>query len=180
MNSNLQKSIDRAMTLMGTPPDYENYISIKINPSQGGCCCPDHCWPETYAAINKYIAPFGRLKERGDVLIEQDKERYVLECHESGPEIIFYGVISGLLASVIAGLVKVIWNALPNEKKQYKTLKITIRRQNKRGEVKEEKIIEIGPNLPDDKIKRLGSIINSMTVKKPKGKKIRRRINKSV
>jgi hypothetical protein len=180
MNDNLKESINRAIKLMRTPHAYENYISIKIKSSQERCCCFNHCWIKTYAAINEYIKPFGELKEDGDVLIKLGEKKYVLECHESGPEIILYGVVSNLIASSIKGLIKIIWNTLQEEKKYYGSLKVTIRHQNKTGKIKEEKLIEIEQNYPDDKIKRLGSIINSKVTRKSKNKTIKKRINKSV
>jgi len=42
----MEKSIDRAITLLDTPVNYDKYISIKIRPEKSGCCC-FHCWPET-------------------------------------------------------------------------------------------------------------------------------------
>ena len=106
----LESSLSRAIRLLNTPKNYENYISIKIKPVQGGCCC-FHCWPKTWAGINKYIAPAGPMRDEGEVLIENDDGKFVLECHESGPEIIIYlgvAVASLNLAKSIVDLVIII------------------------------------------------------------------------
>ena len=158
MGDTFHKSIDRAMKLMGTPSDYENYIVIKIKPAWGGCCC-FHCWPKTWSVINKYITPFGPLEDEGDVLINRGKEKYVLECHESGPEIILYaivsGVISGLIVQSIVGLVTTFLRNLQNEDRNRPgSLKILRRRQIK-GQTEEEEVIEVDLPLSEDVTKQL-------------------------
>jgi len=74
MNKNLETSLDRAICLLGTPKDDDNYVSIKIKPAKGGCCC-FHCWPNTWAGINEYISPCGPIEDEGDVLIEKKKRK---------------------------------------------------------------------------------------------------------
>jgi len=87
MEDKLEKSIDRAISLLKTPKEYEKYISIKLSPPSG-CCCSD-CLPETWQAVNEFITPCGPVGHEGDALIEKDGNRFVLESHEGGPEIIF-------------------------------------------------------------------------------------------
>lgn len=166
MSDNLQNSIDRAIKLMGTPTDYENYISIKIKPGQGGCCCLRHCWPRTWSAINEYIVPFGPIEEESDVLIGKNNDKYVLECHESGPEIILYGVISGLIAEAVVGLIKVFLMNLQNEEHKHPgSLKI-IKRRHIKCQIEEEEIMEVNLPLTEDVIKKLNFNIKKVINKK--------------
>lgn len=170
MNDNLQKSVDRAIGLMGTPPGYEDYIVIKIKPVQGGCCC-FHCWPKTWSAINEYIAPFGPLEDEGDVLIVRNNEKYVLECHESGPEIILYGVISGVISGLIVesvvGLITTFLKNLQNEdRKRPGSLKIIRHRQIK-GQIEEDEIMQVDLPLSKDVVKKLNDNIKK-TIEKSK------------
>ncbi|NQE54449.1 hypothetical protein C5S29_12730 [ANME-1 cluster archaeon GoMg3.2] len=152
MNVNLKKSLDRAIDLLGTPTDYENYISIKIKPVRGGCCC-FHCWPKTWAILNEYISPCGPLEDEGDVLIDKNNEKFVLECHESGPEIIAYlglGTASIALVTSIINLIITLAKANQNEHHRNPAkLKITRRWQIK-GQAEEEEIMEIDFPLSDN------------------------------
>jgi hypothetical protein len=164
---NLQKSIDRAIKLMGTPSDYENYIVIKIKPVQGGCCC-FHCWPKTWSIINEYIAPYGPLEDEGDVLISKNNEKYVLECHESGPEIILYGVISGLIVESVVELIMTFLKNLQNEdRKRPGSLKI-MRHRKIEGQMQEEEIMEVYLPLSKAVIKKLNDSIRKSIEKSKK------------
>ena len=85
----MQRSIDRATALLKAPKEYEKYISIKLSPLNIGCCCSG-CLHETWRIINEFIAPCGPVQHEGDALIEKDGNKFVLEQHESGPEIIVF------------------------------------------------------------------------------------------
>lgn len=147
--------------MIGTPADYDNYISIKVEPDPKRCCC-FHCWPETWAFVNKFIYPYGPLKDEGDVLININNEKFVLECHESGPEVVAYlglGTASILLTKSIIELIVAMLKSLEKEKhKRPSTIKIIKRRQMK-GKVKEENIISIDLPLRKDVIKKLNDSI---------------------
>ena len=166
MDYNFKTSIDRAIKLLGTPSDYENYITIKIKPAQGGCCCSSHCWPKTYAIINEYINPFGPIKDGGDALIGIKNEQYVLECHESGPEIVLYGIVSGVISNLVVELIKTFLKNLQNEdRKRPGSLKIMRRRQIK-GRIQEEEIIEVDLPLSKNVIKKLNDNIKKAIEKR--------------
>ena len=109
----MQKSIDRATALLKTPKDYEKYISIKLSPLNISCCCSG-CLHETWRIINEFIAPCGPVQHEGDALIEKDGNKFVLEQHESGPEIIVFlalATASLTLAKSIIDLISVIIKA---------------------------------------------------------------------
>jgi hypothetical protein len=159
----MKKSIDRAVLLLGTSAEYEKYESIKIKPSQGGCCC-FHCWPRTWESVNEHISPCGPLCDEGDVLIENDSDKYVLECHESGPEIILYlglGTASILLIKSIVELITVFLKTLEKDKKTVGDLKI-IRRRLIKGKTNEEVIMEINLPLPKAMAKELNSKLEKL------------------
>lgn len=153
----LQNSIDRAIGLLNTPNESENYISIKLSPIPSGCCC-FHCWPNTWNKINKSIQPCGPIEDEGDVLIKKKEIKFVLECHESGPEIIAYLALatsSTVLLKSIIDLVITIIKALSNEgRKQPSRIKIS-KRQIIKGEIEEDSLIEIDIPISKDMEKQL-------------------------
>lgn len=142
---------------MNTPTDYSRFESIKIKPAKGGCCC-FHCWPETWASINEYILPAGPLEDEGDVLVKKNNEEFVLECHESGPEIVYYlglGTASVLLLKSVIELIVALLKSIEKDKgKAVGSIKI-IRRRMIKGETDEEQIMEINLPLSESTTKKL-------------------------
>src|SRR3974377_1842175 len=116
MEEKLQKSIDRAIELSKHSLSYDEYISIKLSPPSGCCCC--NCLPYTWNIINNAISPFGPVEHEGDVLIEFDGNEFVLESHETGIEFIVACGVAALLLKPIADLIIMILNALPKENKK--------------------------------------------------------------
>ena len=164
MNNILKKSFDRAIDLLDTPPEYENYISIKIKPTHRGCCC-FHCWPKTWDVINEYIFPCGPLEDEGDVLINKNNEKFVLECHESGPEIIVYlgfCTASIVLIKSIIDLITTFLKTLQNGHQKHPGQLKIIKRYQIKGQVEEEEIIEIELPLSDDITKKLNDNIRNV------------------
>ncbi len=164
MNSKLQNSINRAIALLNTPKEYENYISIKLSPIPSGCCC-FHCWPDTWNKINKSIQPCGPIEDEGDVLIGKNKNIFVLECHESGPEIIAYLALATsatVLLKSIVDLVITIIKALSNEgRKQPLRIKLS-KRQIIKGKNEEDNLIEIDMPISKDIEKQLEEILKNL------------------
>lgn len=147
MDMKLKTSIDRAIALLGTKPDYSELVCVKITP-EAGCCC-FHCWPYTWEEVNRAIQPFGPIEDEGNVLIETKDGGFVLECHESGPEIVFYAgaVTAGvLLVKAVIELVTTIIKSRSSEPRR-RTGNLTITKKTFKGSrLHEETIIEI--NLP--------------------------------
>jgi hypothetical protein len=144
MNNKIYNSIDRAIALLETPKDYEKYISIKISPPSG-CCCSG-CWPETWKEINKAIAPSGPVDHEGDAIIEKGDIRFVLEQHESGPEILIYlGVATAsiLLIKEVISLMSTVIKGVSNEHRNPPPRIKISKRQIIKGIIEEEKLIEI-------------------------------------
>ena len=157
MNNNLKRSIDRAIGLMNTPADYESYISIKIKPVDGECCCLNH-WQRTWTIVNDYIYPSGPVKNEGAVLIEKNKVRFVLECHESGPEVILYlgiGTASIVLVKSIIDLITTLLKTRQNEYHSRSGRFKIIKHFQTKGQVEEEEIVEIDLPLSENIIKKL-------------------------
>jgi hypothetical protein len=145
METKLKSSIDRAISLLGSEQDYGKYVCLKIAPETGGCCC-FHCWPNTWQEVNQAIRPFGPIKDEGDVLIDTEDGRFVLECHESGPEIVVYlgAATAGVL--LIKSIVELITTILKsNSEEQRRRLgKLVITKRTFIGfRLQEERIIEI-------------------------------------
>ena len=115
------RSIDRAIKLLKTNDKHEDYFILKLSPNSG-CCC-SHCLPETWNIINDYISPVGPIKHEGDELIQNDfGEQFVLEQHESGPEIIIYLATitaSATLLKSIIDLIITIIKAFSSENKKH-------------------------------------------------------------
>ena len=158
MMNNLAYSIDRAIKLMGTPPDYDKYTSIKIESLKATSCFCFHCLPNTWQSINAYIHPYGPIEDEGDVLLKENDKSFVLECHESGPEIIIYGVASSLIGAAIAKLVTMFLTSLRDDHKSLGALKVTLRRQVK-NEVDEEIIVKVDMPLSGEVVKQLNNRI---------------------
>lgn len=163
MKNKLKLSINRAIALLKTPPDYVKYVSIKLSPPSG-CCCSD-CWPETWRIVNQAIHPYGPILHDGDVLINQDDNTFVLEQHESGPEILVFLALltaSTTLAKSVIDLIITIIKSLSNERrKQPSRIKIVKRYIIKGGMEEEDNLLEIDiplskniEKLIEDKIKQ--------------------------
>ena len=151
-------SIKRAIALMGHTANADDYIILKIMPVGGGCCCT-HCWPETWRAVNRYIAPAGPIGHEGNVLLGHDDAEFVLEGHESGPEIIVYlGVATASLLAVKAGLelITTILKNIMQDRKHQSRMRI-VKRFTTNGEFKEEVILELDLPLSDKMAKELES-----------------------
>ncbi|MFH1428439.1 MAG: hypothetical protein ABIH39_01725 [Candidatus Margulisiibacteriota bacterium] len=153
--TDFQKSIDRAISLQVSPSGCDKYTIIKIQPIRGGCCCSG-CWPITWQEINNHISP-AFVSHEGDAIVEINNEKFVLESHESGAEIVFLGVISGLIASAIFEGIKLILKARQKEIGQKKeTYKIVFHQKITNGNII-EKTIEV--TLPINNNKELNESI---------------------
>jgi hypothetical protein len=160
----LQRSIDRAIALLKTSKEYEKYISIKLSPLNIDCCCSD-CLHETWRIINEFIAPYGPVQHEGDALIEKDGNKFVLEQHESGPEIIVclaLATASLTLAKSIIDLISVIVKGLSNEHKKHPSRIKISKRQLIKGKVQEENLIEIDIPISKDTQKQLEEKIKQL------------------
>ncbi len=166
MATNFTRSVDRAAVLLNTPNDYENYLSFKIK-GESGCYCSG-CCSRAWDIINEYIYPCGPIGHEGDALINTNGMNYVLEQHESGPEIVIYlGLATASISFITAviGLATVLVQALQDKSKNG-FIKI-INRYQINGTVTEE-ILEIEAPVSEDTIKKLGDVIKtSIETRKP-------------
>jgi hypothetical protein len=150
MNSGIS-SIQRAATLLSRSGDHENFVIIKLEPEPRSCCC-FHCWPMTWSAINHQIAPSGPIKDEADVLIKRDDHEFVLECHESGPEIVVYlGLTTALVVLVksVVDLITVFVKALQDEPHK-SPAKIKIVRRQIIDTNEDEVLLELDLPLSED------------------------------
>jgi len=159
---NVELSIKRAQKLLKTPENNENYISIKIKPISGGCCC-FHCWPYAWKNISKEIAHYGQLKDEGDIAIGIGDDKFVLECHESGPELIVYigiGITSVNLVASILNLITTIIRSRQQEKigTQFKITKRVI----KKTKVIEENVLEVDFPISNENVALLNKRIKDI------------------
>lgn len=138
----VKESINRARRKLKTLDNNENFISIKIKPDNGGCCC-FHCWPMTWEEINNVISDYGHIEDEGDLEIGDKDDRFVLECHESGPEIVLLtiGIASTNLITSIINLILTIVKSRQREKMgaQFKITKRVI----KNSKIIEENVMEL-------------------------------------
>ena len=156
--NNLLHSVKRACTLFDAGSEDHEYISIKIRPINGGCCC-FHCWPKTWEVVTQSVHTKEPLEDEGDALIIDGNNEYVIECHESGPEIVILidriVAYSSFLVSV-AGLIFTIIQARQKEKPGTK-LEL-IKRTYKKGIIKEEIVMRI-----DGSINNQNEIVSILT-----------------
>ncbi|MDD5458075.1 MAG: hypothetical protein PHF37_01590 [Phycisphaerae bacterium] len=165
MKDDLKKSLDRAIKLTEECDVYDNYISVKIIPIPNKCCC-FHCWPHTWNFINQKIHPFGPLKDEGDVVIEKNNEIFVLQCHESGPEIISLITASVDLITGIIDLITALLKTVPQEHNPPSQLKI-IKRKFIRGKMNEENIIEVNISVLKEKdLERVSKVMKKALIEK--------------
>ncbi len=137
----MERSIGRAQKLLHSKGNIENYISFKIVPVNGGCCC-FHCWPNTWDAINRDISSYGHLEDEGDVALGDGNEKFVLECHESGPEIIVQIAIAS--ASLVTNITNLILNIIKYRQKERSVAQFKLTsRKYKNSKIIDETILEI-------------------------------------
>lgn len=160
MNKSLL-SIQRAMALLDISCGQENFLIIKLEPEPRSCCC-FHCWPETWSAVNRHIVPFGPIKDEGDVVIKHEDHEFILECHESGPEIIVYlglATASLVLVKSVVDLITTFLKTLQKENRRAPAkIKVMTRRFIK-GSDKDEILIELDFPLSKDIADKLNSKI---------------------
>jgi hypothetical protein len=158
-------SIKRASALMGTPSNPDAYMTLKITPDGGGCCCTD-CWPEAWRAVNRHIAPAGPIGHEGDVLLGNGDSRFVLEGHESGPEIVLYlGVATASILTVkaIVELMTTILKNLVQDRKHPSRIRL-IKRVSTKGEFEEKVTMELDLPLSSEAAKELESQVRKALI----------------
>ncbi|MBI4286459.1 MAG: hypothetical protein HY670_11270 [Chloroflexi bacterium] len=156
---NAKRSIDRAQRLLETPNDNGNYVLIKIKPISGECCC-FHCWPQTWNEINNKISPCGPLEDEGDVLIGGQDDSFVLECHETGPEIIIYLGVGIASANLVKSVLDMVLTIVKNRQRERMGAQFRIMRRVLRGtKTIEENVMEIGFPLSRENVALLNKKI---------------------
>jgi len=152
-------SIQRAITLLNNFGQEEDFVILKLQPESRSCCC-FHCWPVTWSEVNRYLLPQGPIEDESDVLVVHNGDEFVLECHESGPEIVVYlglATASILLVKSIVDLLTTFIKALQKEhRKAPSQVKLTCRRLRK-GKVEEELLAELDFPLSTDITEMLNS-----------------------
>jgi hypothetical protein len=109
----------------------------------------------TWAAINRQIAPSGPIEDEADVLIKGDDHEFVLECHESGPEIVVYLGLAiaslGLVKSVV-DLITAFVTVLQKEPRKSPAKIRVVRRRviNKNFEDEDEVLLELNVPLSEE------------------------------
>jgi hypothetical protein len=160
-------SIKRADSLLKLSTDEKDFIILKLLPEPRGCCC-FHCWPMTWAMINNFISPDGSIPDEGDALIHSSAGDYVLECHESGPEIVVYlGVATAslLLIKSVVDLITTFLKALGKEhRKKTSRIKLT-HRSIRGGQVTDDILIEIDLPLAGDTTELLNAKVKEILEK---------------
>jgi hypothetical protein len=119
-------------------------ISIKLR--SNSCFCREHHAKEEYKIIDKEVNKFNSKKENA-VLIE----------HESGPEILVYLQITAGTIMLSAAIINLI-TAIINSRKRTKPgsyFELIVRKFDKEGNVKEEKIIKTDKGIDENNIKSL-------------------------
>mgnify|MGYP001390953724 CR=1 FL=1 len=133
---------------------------------EGESCHCFHCWPETWAAVNAFLGTEGPIKDESDLLLNTDDSVFVLECHESGPEVVACVEAAATVITAIATLITVIIAARRREApRSSRSLKLTITRAS-RGLFDEES--EITFELPvDESLEKLIASIVESALRRP-------------
>lgn len=145
-------SITRAAALLREAGDEKGFAILKLLPDPRGCCC-FHCWPRAWAAVNAFVAPEGPITDEGDALIHAGEAEYVLECHESGPEVVVYlgaATASLVLIKSVVDLITVLLKGLAEgHRRPLCRIKLAHRRI-RGGEVTDDILLEIELPLAGD------------------------------
>lgn len=109
-------SFYRAIKLLGTGTQTDNLICIKLKSDPNSCWCFKHehnrlFWEE----VNNYLGNQGPIENEGDLLLTVEDEVYILQCHESGPEILAFMQASTALIDAITNFIKVMVESLKKE-----------------------------------------------------------------
>ena len=167
MRDSLQESIQRAAALLRTAPRSDRCISVKLAPADASCCC-FHCWPRTWEAVNRQYARHEPMKDEGDLLVESEAgPRLVLECHESGPEIIAYVVAGVGLAKVITEVVLFLLKARQRERKPPDDIRMTLRHVTRTTAVEDEESLDVSFPLTDATEKLIAEAIRRHVTESP-------------
>jgi hypothetical protein len=110
-------SIDRAKKMFDDDSlDYDNSLLIKFSSQNVSCHCVKH-FRDFWEKVEKNFNII-REKEYGnekDFLINKDSIKFVLESHETGPEIIIVIDLSNVDLGVIIGIVSLIYSCFSNQ-----------------------------------------------------------------
>jgi len=98
------RSIKRAESLMG---ELGRQKAIVVKISQSDCHC-FHCWPDTWAAVNEHLGDAGPLEDESDLLVQTGGGDIVLECHESGPEVVAFLNAATAVTALAAGITSLV------------------------------------------------------------------------
>lgn len=150
-----KSSVDRAKALLGEPGPDDEILILKLQPEPRACCC-FHCWPTTWGEVTHFLARHGRMEDEGDLLVKTDGCSYVLECHESGPEIVVYLTLAAATLNLVKPTIELITlfaKGLRWESRGAR-LKLTSRRII-RGATDEEVLTEIELPLSPDTAKKI-------------------------
>jgi hypothetical protein len=84
------------------------------------------------------------MEDEGDLIVANNGNRFVLECHESGPEIVLYLAVAAAALNLVKPTIELITLFLKGlqEERKAPRLKLTSRRVV-RGEVEEEVLVEL-------------------------------------
>ena len=111
---------------------------------------------------------WSRVEHEGDALIEKNGNVFVIESHESGPEILVSLALvtaSVTLAKSVIDLISTIIKELSNEhRKQVPRIKI-LKRQIIKGKIEEENLIELDIPISQDMQKQLEEKIEQVLKK---------------
>lgn len=142
-------SIDRVKDVFGKDLlDYDNSILIKFRNENISCHC-DRCFNNFWKEVKK---SFDIVKENNfkdnekDYLIKNDSTTFILECHETGPEIIF-NIIENVsyILSIITNIL-VIYNLYQNngsKNNNSKRTEIFIKSDNDEFHIKTDENVDV-------------------------------------
>jgi hypothetical protein len=136
----------------------DRYIIFKLYPIPNRCCC-FHCLPQQWHKVNEVIYPTGPLKDEGSILINKNGGKFVIECHESGPEIKVFLDFASAGLNFVSSIVNII-TIFINSKKGLRTKDfkfLLIKRRIIRHRVIEETLFSFQSQTQniDDQLKRI-------------------------
>lgn len=163
-----ERSLNNAVKLLDAR-DIHHVISLRIEPDPRVCCCSD-CWPLVWNRVNALIYPQGPVEHEGQVLVEIGHEKYILEQHESGPEVLLLITASINLIAAVMNLIVAVSHSLEEERRSAASIKI-IKRRLLRKRVTEELLVELSLRDKNTSPKKIKGMIETVLRKALASKK---------
>jgi len=147
--------IERIKKEIGKEVNEHDVLVFKISPNERDCCCTN-CWYGTWSYINNNLKLNHPITHEDGALVTLNNVDFVLEDHESGPEIIVWIEAGSALINMVSAIITLICVIIDKRKIEKPSSTFSIKKIiYKNGKPKEKIIIKIPQNMDRKAIKKL-------------------------